>query len=103
MDLSKIPLSPAQKDIFVDQLLHVDSPHYNIGLYISIKGLIDENLFSNAINSSLRSNDTFRLRIDLREQGLCCYISDDPRLYEVSRIDFTTSAFPIEEAKQWMQ
>jgi hypothetical protein len=26
--------APSQKDIYTDQLLNVDSPHYNIGGYI---------------------------------------------------------------------
>ena len=49
MNRITFPLHPAQWDVYTDQLLNVDSPHYNIGGYIRLKGPVDKKKFQEAV------------------------------------------------------
>ena len=54
MKQTPFPLHPAQKDVYIDQLLNVESPHYNIGGYLKLEGALDKEKFFRVVNSGLR-------------------------------------------------
>jgi amino acid adenylation domain-containing protein len=57
------PLSSPQRDIWFDQILHLDVPLYNIGGYVRIDGSINPTLFDRAINQVIAENDALRIII----------------------------------------
>lgn len=97
------PLHPAQQDIYIDQLLHVESPHYNVGGYIKLKGSLDKQLFHQAVNSAPKVFDIFKCRFDVNEPDIVCYFEQDYELLEMGELDFSDWADPEREAESWMQ
>ncbi len=57
-------MHPSQCDVYVDQLLHRKSPHYNIGGYIKLKGKLNLAKFTEAVNSAALVFDAFKMRFD---------------------------------------
>ena len=61
MQKATFPMHPAQKDIYVDQLINKDSPHYNLGGYIKLKGSLDKAKFFESVNSAPFVFDVFKM------------------------------------------
>jgi hypothetical protein len=57
-------MHPAQREIFLDQLLDTLSPHYNIGGYMRLTGELETGALKQAIAVSLNMFDCFRMRFD---------------------------------------
>lgn len=96
-------LHPSQYEIFVDQLINIDSPHYNIGLYLKLKGDLDKKKFIDAVNSSPKVFDVFKMRFDLNVSDPICYFEDNYEKLEVVEIDFSDRDNPRNNAESWMQ
>lgn len=103
MQKSTFPLHPAQQDVYVDQLLHVESPHYNIGGYIKLKGTLNKDKFHQAVNSAPEVFDVFKSRFDVNEPETICYFDPDYERLEMSELDFSDKNNPEKEAELWMQ
>ena len=97
------PLHPAQQDVYMDQLLNSDSPRYNIGGYIVLKGDLDKEKFHQAVRSVPQVFDAFKMRFDLEAQDLLCHYDNDYNTAELSELDFSGGNDPAGEAKEWMQ
>ncbi len=102
---SNFPLSNAQRDIWVDQVLNKNIPLYNIGGYVKIEGSIDVGLFERAVNLLVEKHDALRLVLDEEgsENGLPvqCFL---PKLsVAVPLIDFSLEIDAHLVAKAWMQ
>ncbi|WP_228533234.1 non-ribosomal peptide synthetase [Pseudomonas sp. UFMG81] len=54
------PLTCAQRDIWLDQISHGDSPLYNIGGYIELDGAIDARLLGQAFDHLVAVHDSLR-------------------------------------------
>ena len=61
----------------MDQLLNIDSPGYNIGGYIILRGGLDKEKFQEAVNSAPSVFDAFKMRFDLEEQDLLNHYDKD--------------------------
>ncbi|HVI47112.1 MAG TPA: condensation domain-containing protein, partial [Chitinophaga sp.] len=60
MPTTVLPLHPAQQDVYMDQLLHPESPCYNIGCYLILTGPLDKERFTAAIRTLPEVFDAFR-------------------------------------------
>ena len=58
------PLHPAERDVFIDQLIDVKSPHYNVGGYLVLEGDLDKEKFLQAVHSSPKVFDAYKMRFD---------------------------------------
>ncbi|MEO6732561.1 MAG: amino acid adenylation domain-containing protein [Ferruginibacter sp.] len=99
----RFPLHPAQYDIFIDQLIDIDKPHYNIGLYIKLQGHLSKQKFHEAVNSSPGEFDAFKMRFDWDDADGICYFDDYYERLEMVDMDFSNRDSPEKEAQSWMQ
>ena len=105
MQKTTYPLHSAQRDIFVDQLINKESPLYNIGGYIKLKGSLNIEKFHKAINSAPEVFDAFNMRFDLQSADPVCYLNydNDNSKGELKDMDFSRKKDPESEAISWMQ
>jgi hypothetical protein len=103
MNNTALPLHPAQYEVYIDQVLNSESPHYNIGLFIKLKGFLDKEKFHEAVNSSSEVFDIFRMRFDFDASVPVCFFNNSSEKVELTEIDFSDRESPETEAKNWMQ
>ena len=103
MDRTFLPLHPAQRDVYVDQLIYINSAHYNIGGYIQLRGSLNIEIFSQVVQSTPDVFDAFRQRFDHTEAEPVCYIDYGYAKLPLQQLDFSSHANPAESAKLWMQ
>jgi amino acid adenylation domain-containing protein len=99
----QFPLHPAQREVYVDQLLHMDSSQYNIGAYIILKGDLDVEKLHATIGSLPQVFDAFKMRFDLNSADLSCQFESDFNEAELIEADFSGQTYPEAEAKVWMR
>ena len=87
-------LHPAQADVYTDQLLNVDSPHYNIGGYIKLKGALNTKKFAEAVTAGPKYFDVFRMRFDFHQSEPACYLQESFKEMELGTIDFSNHQEP---------
>ncbi|GAA4316739.1 hypothetical protein GCM10023149_13940 [Mucilaginibacter gynuensis] len=97
------PLHPAQQEVFVDQLLNIDSAQYNIGGYIVLKGALDKEKFHEAVGSAPVVFDAFKFRFDLALAELGYQYDDSFGKCELVEVDFSDQEDASEEVIKWMQ
>ncbi|MDB4903557.1 MAG: Nonribosomal peptide synthetase, partial [Mucilaginibacter sp.] len=98
-----MPLHPAQQDIYIDQLLNIDSPLYNIGGYIILKGDLSKEKFHEAINTAPQLFDAFKMRFDLEESDFLYQYDSVFNTTGLTELDFTVHEDPAQYARDWMQ
>ncbi|MCB9252923.1 MAG: amino acid adenylation domain-containing protein [Flavobacteriales bacterium] len=103
MRRTDIPLHPSQNDVYVDQLIHSASPHYNIGGYIKLKGKLDLDMFQKAVNSAAGVFDAFKMRFQLEEEEFRFFVDETFKILPLSELDFSSSSQANQEALEWMQ
>jgi amino acid adenylation domain-containing protein/non-ribosomal peptide synthase protein (TIGR01720 family) len=97
------PLHPAQQEVYTDQLLNIDSPLYNIGGYIVLKGKLNKDKFYEVINSAPADLDFFKLRFDLQNPDFLCHYEEGYNAFSLEELDFSVKDHPEEAAKFWTQ
>jgi amino acid adenylation domain-containing protein/FkbH-like protein len=103
MQKATFPMHPAQQDIYVDQLINKNSPHYNLGGYIKLKGILDKKKFKMAVDSAPEVFDVFKMRFDEDSEYAEYTLSDSLSNPSISEIDFSGKSDSETEAKTWMQ
>ena len=103
MDRTFLPLHPAQRDVYVDQLIHINSAHYNIGGYIQLRGLLNIEIFREVVRTTPDVFDAFKQRFNHTEAEPVCFIDDEFEKQPLPQLDFSSHANPAESAKLWMQ
>lgn len=103
MQRTTFPLHPAQEDVYIDQLINTESPHYNIGGYIKLKGKLDKEKFHYAVSSAPLAFDAFKMRFDLNEPDSLCHFDPGYEKLEMPELDFSNGDNPSREAECWMQ
>ena len=100
-DITRSPLTIAQRSIWFAQALDPSSPLYNIGEYLDIDGRIDVTLFEAALRSVVRRTDSLHLRF--------IEVDGEPRQYREAESDWTLAvidvsheADPQTAAEAWM-
>lgn len=100
MSLQIVPLHPSQHDVYMDQVIHPDSPQNNDGGYIKLTGHLDKEKFREAIISIPGVFDAFKLRFDLSGHVDHAYLEEDYREH-LSELDF--SAEGLDNVLEWMR
>jgi amino acid adenylation domain-containing protein len=103
MDKKRFALHLSQEDVYLDQLLNLDSPLYNIGGYIKIKGKLNFESFISAVSSTPAVFDAYRMRFDFSDSQPVFYLDNNFEKLEIELVDFTQASFPEKEAEVWMQ
>ncbi|MEL6748819.1 MAG: amino acid adenylation domain-containing protein, partial [Pseudomonadota bacterium] len=98
-------LTSAQKDIWLDQLLHHDLSLYNIGGYTKITGQIDTDRFVQAVSLLIQQHDNLRLQLvtDTEGQALPQQVIVPPFTPDIEVHDFSGEDNPLQAAQTWMQ
>ncbi|MCY7421230.1 MAG: amino acid adenylation domain-containing protein [Chitinophagaceae bacterium] len=98
-----IPLHPAQHDVYTDQLVKGNSPLYNVGGYICLKGKLNKTLFKKVVTDGPRYFDAFHMRFNLQAADFQTYIDKDTVHLKVDELDFTSQPNPAAAALVYMQ
>ncbi|QEM10873.1 non-ribosomal peptide synthetase [Mucilaginibacter rubeus] len=99
----QFPLHPAQREVYVNQLLHMDSAQYNIGGYIILRGGLDVEKFHETVSSLPLVFDAFKMSFDLTTPDFVYQLNADYNACELIEADFSTQANPEAEANIWMR
>ena len=101
------PLTSPQRDIWFDQLLHGDTPLYNIGGYMRLAGHLDVALFMQSAKLLVQKFDVLRTVLRERcsddEDALPMQGYADTLPVIVPFLDVSTEADPHEAAMAWMR
>jgi amino acid adenylation domain-containing protein len=100
MPLQVVPLHPSQQDVYMDQVLHPDSPQNINGGYIRITGNLDREKFKEAVISVPDVFDVFKFRFDFDANVNHAFFDEDYRQYALPELDF--SAESMEYIEAWM-
>ncbi len=98
----KINLHPAQQDIYIDQLMRYNSPQYNVGFYLILKGDLDKSLFSSVLEEALAAHDVFRLRFNLDDPDPVAIVAEDHSSGVLKEHDFSLLAEAEKTAITWI-
>ncbi|MFL1515347.1 amino acid adenylation domain-containing protein [Pseudomonas prosekii] len=96
-------LSSAQRDIWLDQQSRGDSPLYNIGGYVELRGPLDPALMRHAIEVLVAKNDALRTRLSPGPDGLPLQTFPQSVPVEVPLHDFSERPDPHVAAQALMQ
>ena len=96
------PLTSYQKDIWLEQCLYPGKPIYNLGGYMDIKGKIDPDIFTKAIDRLIQDNDSFRIRVFEKKGEPYLKILSEIK-YDVPFYDFSGREEPDKACLDWMK
>jgi hypothetical protein len=103
MNKKSFPLHPAQRDVFIDQLLNVESPHYNIGGYIRFSGTLNKEKFVEAVSSAPKVFDAYKMRFDCDISNPSFNLDEGYENLELEELDFSDNQNAKALAHEWMQ
>ncbi len=95
----RLPFSLSQQEVWLDQRAWPGSTHLNIGGAGFIDGVLDFELFHQALQQLVRENEALRL-VPLPEGGQFLLSDYDAPLLQV---DMPASEDPLESMRQWWQ
>ncbi|MDO6435734.1 amino acid adenylation domain-containing protein, partial [Flavitalea sp. BT771] len=97
------PLHPAQRDVYIDQLINKESPHCNIGGCWKLIGALDKSIFKDIVRCLPESFDAFRMKFRSNEHGPVCYFDEQYDVFEIQEMDFSNLDNPRQSAEKWAQ
>ncbi|RBL90133.1 non-ribosomal peptide synthetase [Chitinophaga flava] len=100
MSLQIVPLHPSQHDIYMDQMIHPDSPQNNDGGYTKMTGLLDREKFREAALSVPDVFDAYKLRFDLSGHVDHAFLDEGFREQDLPELDF--SGKDPNDVLEWM-
>src|SRR5262249_19050625 len=102
MALTFYPLSVAQQDMWVGQILDPDCDFYNIGMGVECLGAIDPDLMEKAVQQGIRDADSHCLNFVDTKDGPRQFRS---RLsnFNIPYLDFSREQSPQAAALSWMR
>lgn len=98
-----LPLTSCTKGCFIDQLLDVESSHYNIGGYIKLEGTLDKEKFFQAVRSAPQVFDAYKMRFNSDISNPSFFIEEDYEEMDVEELDFSQEEDRKGIAMNWMQ
>ncbi len=101
--MREIPLHPAQHDVYTDQLVNGNSPLYNVGGYICLKGPLDHLRFLKMVNDAPGIFDAFTMRFNLEAADFSVYFNEAIKDFQVDLKDLSSEHDPAARAFEWMQ
>lgn len=96
------PLTQSQMLLWTGQMLHPDSPMYNMVMTFDLKGTIEVTAFKTAFQTLIKDSDVLRLIIKLEENVPLQYILT-PFDYDLEYIDLSTDSAKEETFKKWLE
>ncbi|MBB6498472.1 non-ribosomal peptide synthetase [Pedobacter cryoconitis] len=103
MSFQILPLHPAQKDVYIDQMINTEAPYYNVGGYILLKGLLDKEKFIAAVNSAPLVFDALKMRFDLQDPQPVAYLDETYDHFELPELVFEDGPDKKERVGQWIR
>ncbi|WP_147203649.1 non-ribosomal peptide synthetase, partial [Segetibacter aerophilus] len=103
MKKKPFPLHPSQKEVYIDQLLNVESPHYNIGGYIKLVGSFNKEKFLDIVQAAPKVFDVYKMRFDPDLSVPSFIVDEDYEKVEVQELDFSGQDDARSLAQNWMQ
>ncbi|MHA4811616.1 non-ribosomal peptide synthetase, partial [Flavitalea flava] len=103
MQKSSFPLHPAQQDVFFDQLVNEESPHYNVGGYIRLEGALDKEKLRETLQTVPEVFDVFKMGFGLAGDEPRGYWKEDDPEYAFTELDFSSGEDAGKKALAWMQ
>ncbi|NSL87163.1 amino acid adenylation domain-containing protein [Chitinophaga sp. Mgbs1] len=103
MPKNSFVLHPAQQDIYVDQLIHPDSPRYIVTGYLILNGAFSMEAFKKALHIVNSGHDIFAMSFDLADQQPIGYVADKTNPGTLGYQDYRQQKDPEESARQWIQ
>ncbi|WP_162052138.1 non-ribosomal peptide synthetase [Pontibacter pamirensis] len=98
-----VQLHPAQQEIYFDQVTDCDSPHYNVGGYMVLKGQLNKETFKEVCSSLPLVFDVLRMHITSTDEAPFCTFLQEEFTLEVEEQDFSDETDPKKKALDWMQ
>lgn len=98
-----LPLHPAQQEVYYDQLVNPNSPHYNTGGYVIIRGELNKTLLQQVVAQAPAVFDVLRLAFDYSQPTPACRFAQEFEPLPLPTIDFRGFDDPANEARRWMQ
>ncbi|RDV12934.1 amino acid adenylation domain-containing protein, partial [Pontibacter diazotrophicus] len=98
-----VQLHPAQQEIYYDQVTDCDSPHYNVGGYMVLKGQLKKEEFKEACKSLPTVFDVLRMQIACTDEAPFCTFLQEHFALEIEEQDFSDETDPKVKALHWMQ
>ncbi|MFK5984638.1 MAG: amino acid adenylation domain-containing protein [Pseudomonadota bacterium] len=102
MNKKLLPLCSNQYDIWRDQQIYKNSPMYNIGGSICIKGQINIDLLRQAINQLIIESDSLRL-LFIEKAGKVYQFLGQENFPEMEFIDFSNQKNSGNKIQQWLK
>lgn len=97
-----LPLTSAQRSIWLASAVWPSSPIYNIGGYVHICGHLDRARFEEALQRFLARTDNFRLRFEAKGESTVQFVEENARL-AFKYVDLRKSDDPKKAAAEWME
>jgi len=91
-------LTVAQRDIWLDQISHGDSPLYNIGAYVELQGKVDTERLHKALQHLVAEHDGLRTVL-VTEGGIARQYFAGQMAVELARHDMRGQAEPLAAAQ----
>lgn len=97
----RVPLSDAQREICIGQLLDPDSPLYNMGMLFTIEGKLDSEKFKRCWEAVVKKSDALRMCIHLDS----AYTTQSVSATHVptTEFDYSKNSHPESDALAWVQ
>ncbi|MCB5163531.1 amino acid adenylation domain-containing protein [Streptomyces bambusae] len=100
----RLPLSAAQRDIWMAHDLDPTGCRYNIGEYQEIRGAVDPERFAAAWLQLVREADALRVRgTECDEDGVWQLLADGPGDRRLECVDLTGAGDPPARARAWAE
>ncbi|MCG8317963.1 MAG: condensation domain-containing protein [Cytophagales bacterium] len=100
MNNTHLPLYSKQSEILVEQLLHPDSPHRNIGGIIKLYGIFEKEKFIDCLEKLAAVSDVFRHQIELKNNTYWNTFKENST-YAFKEIDFSAAENTFSKAESW--
>ncbi|MEO6228748.1 MAG: amino acid adenylation domain-containing protein [Ferruginibacter sp.] len=98
-----LPLHPAQQDVCTDQLINPESPHYNIGGYVRVKGELDVKTFHEVVRTIPTVFDSLGMKFCLEADGPRFFLNKECDSAALEELDFSNAVDPRFAALEWMK
>ncbi|MEM9820013.1 MAG: condensation domain-containing protein, partial [Bacteroidota bacterium] len=98
-----LPLHPAQLEVYYDQMMDVESPHYNAGGYVALKGQLQKEKLLLAYQTYLEATDIHKISFDFSQDQPSCYFNDQTLPSAAKLFDFSQEMDAEAAAFAWMK
>ncbi|WP_431031775.1 non-ribosomal peptide synthase/polyketide synthase [Streptomyces sp. P6-2-1] len=97
-----LPLTEAQRGVWLAQQVEPSTGVYNIGEYLELRGTVDVELLRRAIRTAVAECDVLRTTVRVRGEEPEQVVAPDGEV-ELELVDLSGEAAPVEAAEEWMR